>query len=226
MENYGVAGPTRKPIVMGELGAFKEAYATPPDAALDLQAWQAQSCGFGFDGWLLWTWDSDEQTELWNGLSGGGTIAKALAPRNRPDPCVGVPAATNLALGKPAVASASLPENPPSLAVDGKRSTAWISGQDAPQSIEIDLGAPTTIGRIRLIVARYPAEGPSVHRLWVKGANGEDRLLQEYSAATRDSETLEHKPGQPLHNVRQVRVETLSSTSWVAWKEIEVVGAG
>ena len=44
------------------------------------------SCEFGFDGWLLWTWDTGEQTELWNGMSENGEINAALAPVNRPDP--------------------------------------------------------------------------------------------------------------------------------------------
>jgi len=56
-------------------------------AAEDLAKWQAASCEFGFNGWLLWTWDTHEQTELWNGMSENGEINAALAPENRPDPC-------------------------------------------------------------------------------------------------------------------------------------------
>jgi hypothetical protein len=41
----------------------------------------------GFDGWLLCTWDTDEQPDLWNGRSAGGVIEQALAPRLRVDPC-------------------------------------------------------------------------------------------------------------------------------------------
>jgi hypothetical protein len=226
MENFGVSGPTRKPLVMGEFGAFRNVFATPVEAARELQAWQAQSCGYGVDGWLLWTWDSEEQSELWNGRSGGGALASALAPRNRPDPCAGRSAATNLALGKPVTASASLAENPPSLAVDGNRETAWISGQDPPQSIEIDLGAPAAVGRIRLVVSRYPAEGPSLYRVWAKTASGQDVLLQELAGVSRDNEVLEYTPAQAAQGIVRIRVETLQTTSWVAWREIEVFGAG
>ncbi len=87
MQNYGVDAPTRKPVIIGETGAFKDAFASPTDGAAALQAWQAASCPYGIDGWLLWTWDTGEQGELWNAQSAGGTIAKALAPRTRPDPC-------------------------------------------------------------------------------------------------------------------------------------------
>jgi len=50
-----------------------------------------QSCAYNFKGWLLWTWDTDEQPELWNGQSNGqssgGAINLKLAPASRPNPC-------------------------------------------------------------------------------------------------------------------------------------------
>jgi hypothetical protein len=87
MQNYGIDRPVDKPIVIGEMGASRIAFGTNSDAAEALIAWQRQSCAYGIDGWLVWTWDTDEQPELWNALSGGGAIAQALAPENRPDPC-------------------------------------------------------------------------------------------------------------------------------------------
>jgi Cellulase (glycosyl hydrolase family 5) len=87
MENYGITGRETKPLLMGEYGASRRAYHTPGAAAAALQHWQSESCAWGFDGWLLWTWDTDEQTALWNGLNAGGVIEQALAPRLRIDPC-------------------------------------------------------------------------------------------------------------------------------------------
>lgn len=87
VENYGIDGMTAKPIVMGEFGAFTSSYAQAEDAALALQELQVASCEYGFDGWLLWTWDTDEQPELYNGASGDGLIGRISAPANRPDPC-------------------------------------------------------------------------------------------------------------------------------------------
>jgi hypothetical protein len=87
MENYGITGHETKPLLMGEYGASRRAYRTPEAAAAALRRWQFESCAWGFDGWLLWTWDTDEQTALWNGLSAGGVIQQALAPRRRVDPC-------------------------------------------------------------------------------------------------------------------------------------------
>jgi hypothetical protein len=59
---------------------------------------------------------------------------------------------TNLALGKPATASSV--ENAgttANLAVDGNTGTRWSSAFSDPQWLTVDLGAPTAIGRVRLI---------------------------------------------------------------------------
>jgi hypothetical protein len=89
VQNFGFLGyQQQKPILMGEMGAFIWAYPLVSDAAAGLESWQVQSCAYNFKGWLLWTWDTDEQPELWNGMSQGGAINQALAPVVRPDPCL------------------------------------------------------------------------------------------------------------------------------------------
>lgn len=87
MQNYGIDGPVAKPIVMGEFGGSKRAYRSVTQAAEALVSWQRQSCAYGIDGWLLWTWDTTEQPDLWNGLDAGGAIEAALSPGRRPDEC-------------------------------------------------------------------------------------------------------------------------------------------
>jgi hypothetical protein len=87
MERFGVDQPPEKPIILGEFGASNRAYPTAASAAQALQEWQVDSCEYGFDGWILWTWDGFEQTELWNGMSENGEISAALSPVYRPDPC-------------------------------------------------------------------------------------------------------------------------------------------
>jgi hypothetical protein len=87
-QNYGFVGhQEQKPIITGEFGAFMWAYATASDAAAGMKSWQIESCAYNFKGWLLWTWDTDEQPELWNALSGGGAINQSLAPASRSNPC-------------------------------------------------------------------------------------------------------------------------------------------
>lgn len=88
MENFGISGPTRKVVIVGEYGAFRKAYGTAADALAAMKALQAGTCGYGIDGWLLWTWDTDESTErLWNAVDAGGLLADGLSPKARPDPC-------------------------------------------------------------------------------------------------------------------------------------------
>ena len=87
--NFGMRGLDEKPIILGEFGIVASGfYASTISAADALQEWQIQSCNYGFDGWLLWTWDYDDEVFQF-GLAGGGEINRALAPVNRPDPCRG-----------------------------------------------------------------------------------------------------------------------------------------
>jgi len=75
---------------------------------------------------------------------------------------------------------------------------------------------------VRLLVAQYP-EGATVHRILVDRGAGLE-VVHEFSGDTRDGDWLEFVPDTPLTGVEAVRVETRGSPSWVAWKEIEVIG--
>jgi hypothetical protein len=77
----------RKPLLMGELGAFKAAYPTVADAVQALRSRIEESCGYGFTGWLAWSWDARAQPELWNATSAGGVLEHSLAPEAWPSPC-------------------------------------------------------------------------------------------------------------------------------------------
>jgi hypothetical protein len=87
-QNFGL-GRSRKPIVIGELGAYQFNYRNVAEAAVGLQTWQAASCAYGVDGWLLWTWDTPTPVEprMWSATAEGGYLAHALGPYARPDPC-------------------------------------------------------------------------------------------------------------------------------------------
>jgi hypothetical protein len=78
---------SRKPLLMGELGAFRAAYPTVADAAQGLRSRIEESCGSGFSGWLAWSWDARAQPELWNATSAGGALERSLAPHAWPSPC-------------------------------------------------------------------------------------------------------------------------------------------
>jgi hypothetical protein len=91
VENFELPRVTAKPILMGAFGLTRSAEPDVAQAASTLVDWQRESCVYGFDGWLLSTWDTSERTmgepDLWTAVESGGVIERALAPGIRPDPC-------------------------------------------------------------------------------------------------------------------------------------------
>ncbi|MGH8949205.1 MAG: discoidin domain-containing protein, partial [Acidimicrobiia bacterium] len=155
VENYGLPPVTEKPIVLGEFGAERGPHPTVDDAVRALVDWQVESCTHGFDGWMLWTWDTAEQPEFWTGIDENMAIAQALSPEVRPDPCQ--PGELGLLLELTAGAlvreSAATSDGPGSNAVDGLTDTVWSSGAGPIQWIEFDLGEEHVVDSIKLLVA-------------------------------------------------------------------------
>lgn len=226
-QHFGMEGYDAKPIIMGEYGAFRHSYGDITGASRALSDWVAGSCAVGFDGWLYWTYYPANATagdQTWGLADENGTLLDLLAPKDHPDPCTPIDIPTsNLAYGKPVTASASLPDQKPEMAVDENEDTQWIAGSGPPQWIEIDLQGTFRISEIRLLVAQYPA-GSTVHRIQVRSANGSYMTVHEFSGTTNDGDWLIFTPDAPLENVRTVRIETVSSPSWAAWREIRVSG--
>lgn len=224
VQNFAVNNMEEKPIIMGEFGGEVKRFASVDAAAQRFVNWQVESCKYGFDGWLFWTWDLDEQPDFFNAKMGGGAIERALAPATRPDPCAaGTSVETNLALGKGVTASRFLADQPPANAVDEVTETIWNAGAGPQQWIQINLGRPSTVTMIRLTISQYP-DGATDHQLWVRGPNDSLKMIYEFRGNTTDNQTLEFKPASPLTNVQFIRILTVSSPSWVAWREIEVIG--
>jgi hypothetical protein len=219
---YELPPVTAKPVLMAEFGSPTATYSTLAEAAEALQTWQAQSCGYGFDGWLLWTWDGtgalSGEPEFWNAQAGGGLLERGLSPSLRTDPC----ASPNVALGKPAVANAAGFGTPPGDAVDGLIDTLWNAGGPPGGWIEIDLGAVFDVAMLRLVVAQTPS-GRAVHKIWGKATSGASLTeLHELDATTSDGQVAEITPAGPWTGVRYLRIETIWGPSWPAWREIQV----
>lgn len=224
-ENYGMMDYHEKPIVLGELGAFRNLYDSPEQAAQILRSWQAEACEVGFDGFLLWYWDAQNWAiagdNVWSPHDGNGEIARVMAPVFHPDPCFSPK--TNLSAGQPATASMSLPEGPPENAFDGSLGTSWQAGAHPEQWIEVDLGEDSEIGEISILTDQFPA-GRTVHQ--VLGRRSDQTsfdLLHEFDQETDFGQWLNVLPENPWQNIRWVRVLTKESPSWVAWQEINVL---
>lgn len=72
-----------KPMIVGEFGSFKAAQPTVGEAAEAVVDLLRKVCDRGFVGFLYWTYDTHEQTFIYNGKSGNGEILEALG-RARP----------------------------------------------------------------------------------------------------------------------------------------------
>lgn len=133
------------------------------------------------------------------------------------------PSIKKLALNKTVIASAQTQQEPPSNTVDGSAETVWNSGASPEQWIQVDLGTTATVNKIRLTVAQYPS-GKTIHQVFVGASTSDLRLIHQFSGVTSDNQVLEFSPTIPLSNVQFVKIVTTESPSWVAWKEIEILG--
>jgi len=228
VEHFGMPGYEAKPILMGEYGAFRHIYSEIDSAARALMTWVAESCQYGFDGWLYWTYypaDSSVGDQTWGLVDEDNYLLNVFAPANQPDPCLAAELPNdNLAYGKPVMASRSLPENPPQNAVDDNADTSWIAGAGAVQWIQVDLKGSYRLTEIRLLVSQYP-NGDTIHRIQIRSSsNAAYQTVHDFKGSTNDNDWLVFKPDIPLENVNQIRIQTLIGPSWVAWKEIQVYG--
>lgn len=132
-------------------------------------------------------------------------------------------ASSNVARGRVVTSSSTHQSSSPGNAVDGDPTTAWNAGRHPPSWIEIDLGAAYSIDRVRLLVEQTP-DGPTVHNVSFGTASRSFTIVEVLSRQTVDDQELSIAPNSARHGVRFVKVETISSPSWVAWNEIEVWG--
>lgn len=107
---------------------------------------------------------------------------------------------------------------PSTHALDGSIDTSWVSGLNAPQWIEFDLGEPIEISTIRLTVDQG-SPGLSVHRVHAGAHDNPGRLAATLEGETSDGDVLEAEVG---YEVEFIRVLTTESPSWAAWAEIEI----
>ncbi len=129
----------------------------------------------------------------------------------------------NLALRKPATASSSISGSTPDRAVDGDSDTLWSAGTGPPGWIQIDLGGVQQVAEIRLQVSQYPT-GPTHHTVsCLPAAGAQPTRTFTLDGTTADLDVLTVTPDASL-SCRIIRVATSASPSWVAWREIEVLG--
>ncbi len=77
-ETLSACRETGKPVVMGEFGFFRENQKNITAAVKAMKHVLAQARENGFQGFMYWTYDTDEQKRIWNGKSENGRIIKEL----------------------------------------------------------------------------------------------------------------------------------------------------
>jgi hypothetical protein len=77
-----------KPLIMGEFGAFRKgeskedfyyAYGSLSEVTQEMATVRDLALAMGFKGFLFWTYDTQEQKEMYNAAEQGGMLIKALA---------------------------------------------------------------------------------------------------------------------------------------------------
>lgn len=103
----------------------------------------------------------------------------------------------------------------------GDPARVWNAGGPAPAWVEFDLRAPRSIRTVRLTPEQSPTTGTLTHRIYV----GDDPNVTT-PVATASGSFSSREPIVLNMNAtgRYVRILTAVSSSWVAWREIEIYG--
>ncbi len=130
----------------------------------------------------------------------------------------------NLATNKTVYVENEVADQTAAMAVDGFISSLWNSGGNDPQWIEIDLGVYSNVETIRLHVSQHPP-GDTVHEISGSRNGNVFKPMHIFSGYTEDGQVLEFSPETPWMGIQFIRINTAVSPSWVAWREIEIIGS-
>ena len=155
-------------------------------------------------------------------MVGWREVEVVLAPASRLEACTR--GTTNLALHRPATATASAKGSKPNLAVDGDRATRWDAGAPAPQSIELDLGREASIRGVRLLPGG-PADAAIAVVVRGRDEAGHSMVLGTVNQARTGTDWLTVAGPTPCVGLRWITIESGWSVGSVSWREVQVLGA-
>ncbi|MDP6357175.1 MAG: hypothetical protein QF473_18820 [Planctomycetota bacterium] len=75
----GISKSPNKALIVGEFGVFKRPFPKLTPGATWAEEMIRRFPELGFAGWIYWTYDTDEQEQLWNAQSGDSEIFRRLA---------------------------------------------------------------------------------------------------------------------------------------------------
>ena len=110
-----------------------------------------------------------------------------------------------------------------SFAIDDNPESLWASGRPPFGWIRVTLNRLHLVDRIELLVAQTPA-GETSHQVWVGEASGVLTKIHEFADVfTSDGQTLSLSLDPPL-TIDQVMILSTKGPSWIAWREVRVLG--
>ena len=111
-------------------------------------------------------------------------------------------------------------------AVDGNVASAYNALAGPPQWVEVQLDGPHDIDRVELIPEQTP-NGLTRHIVSGIRSNGQTIVIEDVTSVTASGARLTVVADSPKGegwDLVAVRVDTVMSPSWVAWREISVLG--
>ena len=97
----------------------------------------------------------------------------------------------------------------------------WNSGGYAPQYIQLEFEREQSVSQIRLQVAQTP-KGHTSHKLLAGPQVNELKEVKALAGFTSDHQWINMTFNPPLKSVRFLRINTITSLSWVAWFKVLV----
>lgn len=110
-----------------------------------------------------------------------------------------------------AIASSSLPGNPPTDAINGAAGF-WNSGGFPTQWLELNLGSTKSVQRLRLEVARSP-DGNSIHKIYAGSTSNPGTLVHTFDQNTINGQWLDVTFSPILENIQYIRIVTENGTN-------------
>ena len=95
----------------------------------------------------------------------------------------------------------------------------WAAGNFAPQWVEFDLGRPTNIRGIRITPWQNPRSCHTVHQVKCGMYPNPTQVVAIMDGVTDQGNDLSINIGM---QARFIRIETVKSASWVAWKDLRI----
>lgn len=236
IQNFGLNTQNTRPVLLGRVGASLDRYPNALSAAEAVQEWAAGFCPVGVDGWMYASYQRPPENlsgGVWGFADAGAYLLEALAPLRQPDACtVGQLPSTNLAYRRPVSASAELAGASAEQAVDGGPAF-WSPGAPPPQWLEVDLGAPSSVARLRLVPAppappedyagssAAPQSTDNLHQVWVAGEDGKLRLEYTFTDLPPENGIFEVIFSPPLAEVQYISIYS-QQEGFMGWQEVEI----